>query len=97
MRPIIQSTICWLAATTVSSITCTGYNPKPFFLLQGLRTLVVATKELEEEEWSQWDERYQDAASNLDRREQLVRHINASGRPPLACYVTFVTFECLGS
>jgi len=42
------------------------------FAVNGLRTLVVATKELEEEEWSQWDERYQDAASNLDRREQLI-------------------------
>lgn len=37
-----------------------------------MRTLVVAHKELDAEEWSDWDDRYQAAASDLDQRDELV-------------------------
>lgn len=33
---------------------------------------MVATTQLEEEEWSDWDDRYQAAATDLDRRDELV-------------------------
>jgi hypothetical protein len=41
--------------------------------MQGLRTLVVAGKEIEEDEWAAWDARYQQAAADLDRRDERVR------------------------
>ena len=41
---------------------------------QGLRTLVVATKEIPEEEWAEWDANYQAAAADLDNRDEKVRH-----------------------
>lgn len=59
---------------------------------QGLRTLVVATKALGDGEWAQWDERYQEAASDLDRRDQLVQtptHCTA----PHARAPTFAAYE----
>ena len=41
-------------------------------LPQGLRTLVVATKQIPEEEWAAWDARYQEAAADLDNRDGKV-------------------------
>lgn len=40
---------------------------------QGLRTLLLGTKLLEEEEYKQWDAKYQEAAGSmsLDRDEML--------------------------
>ena len=46
---------------------------QPLGLLQGLRTLVVATKEIPEEEWAEWDANYQAAAADLDNRDEKVR------------------------
>lgn len=40
-----------------------------FTYLQGLRTLVLANKVLEEQEWAEWDKRYQLAASDLEDRD----------------------------
>lgn len=40
--------------------------------LQGLRTLVLGTKILTEDEWSDWDGRYQDAAAQLDNRDEAL-------------------------
>jgi hypothetical protein len=45
----------------------------PAILLQGLRTLVVAGKTLEEDDWAAWDARYQQAAADLEHRDELVR------------------------
>ena len=45
----------------------------PSFLPQGLRTLVVAGKTLEEDDWAAWDARYQQAAADLEHRDELVR------------------------
>lgn len=39
---------------------------------QGLRTLVLGTKVLSEEEWADWDGRYQDAAAQLDDRDEAL-------------------------
>ena len=36
---------------------------------QGLRTLALGSKVLEEEEWAAWDARYQEAAADLDDRD----------------------------
>ena len=33
----------------------------------------MATKEIPEEEWAEWDARYQAAASDLDNRDEKVR------------------------
>jgi hypothetical protein len=44
-----------------------------FPLVQGLRTLVVAGKALEEDDWAAWDARYQQAAADLEHRDELVR------------------------
>ena len=47
--------------------------------VQGLRTLVLATKSLEEEEWEEWDARYQEAAADLsDRDDKVLSSIIAS-------------------
>jgi hypothetical protein len=39
-------------------------------VLQGLRTLVVASKTLSQEEWAAWDTRYQLAAGDLANRDE---------------------------
>ena len=46
----------------------------PFWMmtLQGLRTLVLGTKVLSEEVWADWDSRYQDAAAQLDNRDEAL-------------------------
>ncbi len=46
-------------------------------MLQGLRTLVVATKEIPEEEWAEWDANYQAAAADLDNRDEKVGNQNS--------------------
>lgn len=54
--------------------------------LQGLRTLVVAGKVLEEDEWAAWDARYQQAAADLERRDELVRQgLGCRGSTSAAC------------
>lgn len=40
--------------------------------MQGLRTLVLGTKILPEEVWADWDSRYQDAAAQLDNRDEAL-------------------------
>lgn len=40
--------------------------------VQGLRTLVLGTKILQEEVWADWDSRYQDAAAQLDNRDEAL-------------------------
>ena len=40
--------------------------------MQGLRTLVLGTKILTEEVWADWDSRYQDAAAQLDNRDEAL-------------------------
>ncbi len=47
---------------------------------QGLRTLVVATKEIPEEEWAEWDANYQAAAADLDNRDEKARHQKHAAR-----------------
>lgn len=42
------------------------------FAVNGLRTLVVASRRLEEDEWSTWDDMYQTAAADLEHRETLI-------------------------
>jgi phospholipid-translocating P-type ATPase (flippase) len=43
-----------------------------FFAKQGLRTLVIGTKIIGDEEYQEWDQRYQEAASSfVDRDEKL--------------------------
>ncbi|QDZ20134.1 phospholipid-translocating P-type ATPase [Chloropicon primus] len=42
------------------------------FACQGLRTLCVASKVLEEEYWEEWDEKYQEAAACIDDRDSRV-------------------------
>ncbi|KAL3132559.1 hypothetical protein ABBQ32_009098 [Trebouxia sp. C0010 RCD-2024] len=42
------------------------------FATQGLRTLVLGTKILQEEVWADWDSRYQDAAAQLDDRDEAL-------------------------
>ncbi|DBA65766.1 hypothetical protein WJX79_001197 [Trebouxia sp. C0005] len=42
------------------------------FATQGLRTLVLGTKVLSEEVWADWDSRYQDAAAQLDNRDEAL-------------------------
>jgi len=37
--------------------------------MQGLRTLCLANKVMEEEEWADWDRRYQSAAADLEDRD----------------------------
>jgi hypothetical protein len=46
---------------------------------QGLRTLVVAGKSLEEDDWAAWDARYQQAAADLEHRDELVRWRSVRG------------------
>lgn len=41
-------------------------------MLQGLRTLVVAGKQMDEDEWAAWDARYQKAAADLEHRDEMV-------------------------
>ena len=41
-------------------------------LLQGLRTLVLATRILGEAEWAVWNEGYQEAAASLEGREERI-------------------------
>lgn len=46
--------------------------PSCHIVPQGLRTLVLGTKVLSEEEWADWDGRYQDAAAQLDERDEAL-------------------------
>ncbi|KAK9810005.1 hypothetical protein WJX72_003251 [[Myrmecia] bisecta] len=45
------------------------------FATQGLRTLVLGSKVLEEAWWAEWDARYQEAAGSLDDREGLLAQL----------------------
>jgi len=47
-------------------------TPDASLSLQGLRTLVLGTKVLSEEVWADWDSRYQDAAAQLDNRDEAL-------------------------
>ena len=47
-------------------------TPDGVLCLQGLRTLVLGTKVLTEEVWADWDSRYQDAAAQLDNRDEAL-------------------------
>ncbi len=47
-------------------------TPDGSLSLQGLRTLVLGTKVLSEEVWADWDSRYQDAAAQLDNRDEAL-------------------------
>lgn len=47
-------------------------TPPVMAMLQGLRTLVLGTKVLSEEVWADWDSRYQDAAAQLDNRDEAL-------------------------
>ena len=40
--------------------------------LQGLRTLVLGQRVLSEQQWAQWDQRYQQAAGSLDDRDKKI-------------------------
>ena len=40
--------------------------------LQGLRTLVLGQRVLSEQEWAEWDQRYQQAAGSLDDRDKKI-------------------------
>ncbi len=42
------------------------------FASEGLRTLVLGYKQLEEQEWVQWNDRYTQATCSLDNREEKV-------------------------
>lgn len=40
--------------------------------LQGLRTLVLGQRVLSEQDWAEWDQRYQQAAGSLDDRDKKI-------------------------
>ena len=44
---------------------------------QGLRTLAIATRLLGEEEWAEWDGRYQAAAAQLEGRDEALADLAA--------------------
>lgn len=52
-------------------------------LLQGLRTLALGSKVLEEEEWAAWDARYQEAAADLDDRDARLAALYAEAEANL--------------
>ena len=66
---------CLLAAvfTTSAPVSAACMTRCRHSLPQGLRTLVVAGKSLEEDDWAAWDARYQQAAADLEHRDELVR------------------------
>ena len=59
--------------TLVQCLQFHAWHMPPSLLPQGLRTLVVAGKTLEEDDWAAWDARYQQAAADLEHRDELVR------------------------
>lgn len=50
-------------------------EPKLFVNVQGLRTLVVGSRVVSEEDWMAWNERYQAAASLLNDRDAQVESV----------------------
>lgn len=59
-------------ASSSTGIQQSRVTPSALVMLQGLRTLVLGTKVLSEEVWADWDSRYQDAAAQLDNREEAL-------------------------
>ena len=59
-----------LVCATLRGLFSTGHQS--LLSLQGLRTLVLGTKVLSEEVWADWDSRYQDAAAQLDNRDEAL-------------------------
>lgn len=51
--------------------------------LQGLRTLALGSKVLEEDEWEAWDARYQEAAADLDNRDARLAALYAEAEADL--------------
>lgn len=47
---------------------------------QGLRTLAVATRILDEEEYNKWDEQFQEAAALLDGRDDAIEKLITEAR-----------------
>lgn len=48
--------------------------------LQGLRTLAVAARILDEDEYTKWDEQFQEAAALLDGRDDAIEKLIAEAR-----------------
>ena len=61
---------CHNWSATLRGLCSTGHQS--LLSLQGLRTLVLGTKVLSEEVWADWDSRYQDAAAQLDNRDEAL-------------------------
>jgi len=49
----------------------------PGWWRQGLRTLAVATRLLGEDEYAEWDQRYQAAAAQLEGRDEALADLAA--------------------
>ncbi len=47
--------------------------------MQGLRTLLLATRILDAQAWAAWNARYQAAATSLDAREQRIAQVPRHG------------------
>ena len=68
-EPDVTTGLCNSAGTFQHKSSATADDS---FSLQGLRTLVLGTKVLTEEVWADWDSRYQDAAAQLDNRDEAL-------------------------
>lgn len=64
-EPILEASPCWLPP------------PPPASLAQGLRTLVVGTKIIDDATYQSWDRRYQEAAASFSGRDEA---LDALGR-----------------
>lgn len=67
-----MSQMLQLVCATLHGLFSPGHQPDHLLSLQGLRTLVLGTKVLSEEVWADWDSRYQDAAAQLDNRDEAL-------------------------
>ncbi|KAK9836118.1 hypothetical protein WJX81_002623 [Elliptochloris bilobata] len=61
-----------LRAGTAAELVTTTQRHLHDFSVQGLRTLMLATRVLDAQQWAAWDKRYQAAASSLDAREERI-------------------------
>jgi len=57
--------------------TCRRTVVSPGWWRQGLRTLAVATRLLGEDEYAEWDQRYQAAAAQLEGRDEALADLAA--------------------